>query len=407
MEANLPISAKYLGNQLWVDEDGIVWTGRDGAYMELFGDELYVTTNTDQTDISGDKEWTGEHNFENALSIPTIAPSDPQLGKAYVWADDVGYTGGLPTIPIANDTTVGGIKGGGDGYTIDEDGTLNITGMGGESNLSLGTITGTQIPILNDNGTGVILPVASGTTAGLLSSTLFTKLNTGVVTVGTTQLNISGIKQTSAPIAKYNSDSNYRTIENLGSYRSTGSLSANTYIFFSFGSPLAGVYWEVEVELQGTNASTTPTLGVSVARFRFTGYNATAGGTLTTRSVLQTAGSTTAVNSALFLRVASGNNLAVALKVPAMTNPSARIVSIRLVGSVDNTLITNVATSAGIFTFASTTGFTVIQEINNADIPKLLNSESATVKELIVADRLRIPTSPPSSPQLGDIWVQS
>lgn len=406
METNLPISAKYLGNQLWIDEDGIIWTGRNGAYLELFGGDLFVTTNTDQTNISGDKEWTGVHNFENALSIPTVAPSDPQVGKVYIWADEVGYSGGLPTMPIATDTTLGGIIVG-DGLEVDEDGVLSVVGGGGESNLSLGTITGTQIPILNDNGTGVILPSATGATAGLLTSTLFTKLDTGVVTINTTQLFISGIKQMSSAIAKYNGDSGFRTIENLSNYRSTGSIANNTYICFTFGNTLAGVYWEAEVEVQGTNASTATSLAASVARFKFTGFNATAGGTLTTRSVIQTSGSPSAVNSALFLRVTSGNNLTVALKVPAMTNPSARIVSLRLAGSVDNTMITNIATSAGIFTASSTSGFTVIQEINNVDIPKLINSDSATIKELVVTGRLRIPTTPPSSPQLGDIWLQT
>lgn len=57
-----------------------------------------------------------------------------------------------------------------------------LTSSGGVTDLSIGAITTTTIDIDNDNGTGVTIPQATNSEAGLMSSSDFTKLeNIGAV----------------------------------------------------------------------------------------------------------------------------------------------------------------------------------------------------------------------------------
>lgn len=51
-----------------------------------------------------------------------------------------------------------------------------ISGGGGTANLGLGSITTTDVPITNDNGTGVTIPSATASTAGVMTSSLYSKL---------------------------------------------------------------------------------------------------------------------------------------------------------------------------------------------------------------------------------------
>ena len=85
--------------------------------------------------------------FKDYLIIPTVAPTSPTPGKAYMWIDTVGTPGsGVPgggySLPAATDTILGGIKIGA-GLTIDPvTKIVSVTGGGGGGGGTWGSIGG-------------------------------------------------------------------------------------------------------------------------------------------------------------------------------------------------------------------------------------------------------------------------
>lgn len=63
---------------------------------------------------------------------------------------------------------------------------LVVTGV---SNLSLGTRNATSMAIDNDNGTGVVLPIANGTQAGLATPAMFNDSHAAATTAGSSATN--------------------------------------------------------------------------------------------------------------------------------------------------------------------------------------------------------------------------
>ena len=103
-----------------------------------------------------------------------------------------------------------------------------------------------------------------------------------------------------------------------------------------------------------------------------------------------------------------------AIKVPALTDPRVKISSLTLRGSESdiNTAVATILTNTTITHGTSLTGLTPIDPADDEqldeDIPKIVNSKSDLVKFNGVVhceNVLRIPTSAPSSPQPGDIWI--
>lgn len=64
-----------------------VWVG-DNFYTKAIADGLFVTQLTDQTGLSGNKEWTGRHHFDGDLAIPQAAPIAPDPTKAYIYVGE-------------------------------------------------------------------------------------------------------------------------------------------------------------------------------------------------------------------------------------------------------------------------------------------------------------------------------
>lgn len=366
MEPNLPISAAYYGDSYWIDEDGKLWFGRLGnyrpfslvdAYTKAESDARYITTATNQAVLPGNKDWQGVHHFDTALAIPAIAPASPIEGKAYIYAGEFGATGEEPesyVLPVATPLILGGVKGGGTGITIDGDGKIHASSP---SNLGLGTITASTIPVLNSNGSGFTIPSATTALAGAYPAAHFSKVE-GIAfgtTAGTyAQGNDSRILNGQTAFGWGNHAGLYVPIArqvNTGTHLlGGGQLNANLTIQFK---PLMDNY----ILDSGNNS-----------RIRF---GSTAGNDDFQMRLAYALGSFVFRNT---------NNVVV-----ADINYNGVPKFVGLAGTLNRLVAAN---SAGLFS-AST---------------NVTHNGALTVNELIATQRLRIPSGAPSSPQDGDMW---
>lgn len=101
LQPSLPISARPLASQIFIDSEGQLWTGRSGMYVNLAsggaGADDFVTRETFQI-INADKDWLGKHHFTGALSIPAAPPVAPEAGRAYTWFGSSGSGSAQPPV---------------------------------------------------------------------------------------------------------------------------------------------------------------------------------------------------------------------------------------------------------------------------------------------------------------------
>lgn len=394
MEPILPVSAKPLSNQIFIDGDGELWTGRKGKYYNIStgggfdpllyynkadSDARFVTLHTDQLLASGNKQWIGRHHFDGSLAIPSAAPVSPESGKVYMWSGP-GVSAGDPSgyeLPIASSAQLGGIKIG-TGMHIAEDGTVSVSVVS-PSNLSIGSRTEEAMAILNSNGTGVMLPIATTGQAGLMSSAHLTKLNSLGLYTGTNGIEINSSTRVISPA--YGSAAN--TIA-----QGNDSRILNGQTAFGWGNH-AGLY-------------------VPLSRVISTSGHLTGGGqlnsnlTLTFRPLMDNYIVDTGSNSRIRFGSIAGNDdfqmrLAHATGAFVFRNGSNQVVAqIRYDGRP---------------TFASMAGsgnrIGIVDASGNFTAPVAISHNgSITASEITGTNRVRIPTSRPASPMPGDIWIQ-
>lgn len=163
------------GIQISVSEfdDGFTFLNERHLYLQPFGFEL----------------GQGSYDFVNGTFVGAAISSESN-NISFSGNDEDGGSGTINLNPVSAEGTVNWYpQPNKDGYVAFLGDTANILATKSDlqgldstgslpTNLSLGTITTTTIPILNSAGTGVNLPTATGSTAGLLSAALFTKLDT-------------------------------------------------------------------------------------------------------------------------------------------------------------------------------------------------------------------------------------
>lgn len=142
----------------------------------------------------------------------------------------------------------------------------------GVTNLSLGTITGTVIPINNSSGTGVTLPSATTTLAGLLSATDKTKLDSLIAGTNGTVTSISLTMPTAFTVTG-------SPITSSGTFGVTANGSTSQYIrgdgtLATFPTLTSGTVTSVSATIGGALSVTgSPITSSGTLVFAWTGSN--------------------------------------------------------------------------------------------------------------------------------------
>lgn len=113
--------------------------------------------------------------------LVTNAASNLSLGTITATALTINNSDGTGvTLPVAVATTAAGLLSGADKAKLD--GIAAGAQVNVSTNLAIGTVTGTTVPITNSNGTGfTLLEAIAGGNAGLLSGADKTKINTAIL----------------------------------------------------------------------------------------------------------------------------------------------------------------------------------------------------------------------------------
>ena len=122
---------------------------------------------------------TGNDNLSVNDSAVTIS-WNPSLKSGFISSSRTGI-GTFPLTIESSSLTLSALSGSGGMVTVNGQGQLSTQAIPSAQNLSLGTITGTTIPLnISGGGTGVTLPSATQTLAGLLTASDKVKIDSSV-----------------------------------------------------------------------------------------------------------------------------------------------------------------------------------------------------------------------------------
>jgi hypothetical protein len=166
----------------------------DGNYINFSTPDLGLNNDTLHTDGSGNTFWAPSGGGGGGLIYNGTTPIT--LGTLSKYSNVNGLTvDDSVMIETATELKLNTLRCTGASDPIDPQdlATKNyITGVILPTNLSIGTITSTNLTVDNSNGTGVILPECTTSLAGLINSTDKTKLNgltvSSITNAGTTSL---------------------------------------------------------------------------------------------------------------------------------------------------------------------------------------------------------------------------